>query len=58
MVFTLANGCNGYVPIEEAFRRDGYEPRIGLQSRLQEEAGELMTNALLELLSGAGHKQS
>jgi neutral ceramidase len=51
-IATLANGWHGYVPTREAFNRGGYEPRFAYPSRLVEEAGEMMSEAALELLQG------
>ncbi len=49
-VAELANGWHGYVPTVEAFAHGGYEPRLGLQSRLVPEAGDLMCSTALDLL--------
>jgi neutral ceramidase len=51
-VVTLANGWHGYVPTREAFSRGGYEPRFAYPSRLVEEAGDLLTEAAIDLLNG------
>ena len=50
VVAELANGWHGYVPTVEAFAHGGYEPRLGYQSRLVPEAGDLMCNTALDLL--------
>jgi hypothetical protein len=50
VVATLANGWHGYAPTLEAFARGGYEPRFAYPSRLVPEAGDMMTDAALELL--------
>jgi neutral ceramidase len=50
-VATMANGWHGYVPTEAAFGRGGYEPFLAYQSRLIPEAGDLMTDAALDLLN-------
>ena len=50
LVATLANGWHGYAPTSEAFSRGGYEPRFAYPSRLMPEAGDLMTEAALDLL--------
>jgi hypothetical protein len=52
-VATLANGWHGYVPTLEAFEHGGYEPRFAYSSRLVAEAGDLMTDAAIELLGQA-----
>jgi neutral ceramidase len=49
-VATVANGWHGYVPTPEAFEHGGYEPRFAYSSRLVPEAGDMMTDAALELL--------
>jgi len=49
-VIELANGWHGYVPTIEAFAHGGYEARLGYQSRLVPEAGDLMCDTALELL--------
>jgi neutral ceramidase len=53
MVSTLTNGWHGYVPTAEGFRRGGYEPRLGQQSRLDQGAGPRMTLAALRLVNEA-----
>jgi hypothetical protein len=50
VIATQANGWHGYVPTLEAFERGGYEPFLAYQSRLVPEAGEMMTQAALDLL--------
>lgn len=50
-VAELANGWHGYVPTREAFAHGGYEPRLGFQSRLAPEAGDLMCSAARDLLA-------
>ena len=49
-VAELANGWHGYVPTAEAFAHGGYEPRLGYQSRLVPEVGDLMLSTALDLL--------
>ncbi|ADB52858.1 hypothetical protein [Conexibacter woesei] len=51
MVATLANGWHGYAPTVTAFERGGYEPRLGQQSRLEEQAGPKLVEAAGVLLS-------
>jgi len=50
-VVELANGWHGYVPTREAFAHGGYEARLGYQSRLVPEAGNLMCETALRLLT-------
>jgi hypothetical protein len=56
-VVELANGWHGYVPTVEAFAHGGYEPRLGYQSRLVPEAGDLMCDAALDLLGALRNAQ-
>ena len=51
IVSELSNGWFGYVPTVEAFEHGGYETRIGYQSRLHPEAGDMMVAAALEMLN-------
>ena len=51
-IVELANGWHGYIPTEEAFQHGGYETCLAMQSRLVPEAGRMMTDAALRLLSG------
>jgi neutral ceramidase len=57
IIATQANGWHGYVPTAEAFERGGYEPRLGYQSRLVPEAGELLVAAASELLVELGARE-
>lgn len=49
----LANGCVGYIPTEEALGEHGggYETRLTSYSNLEPAAGQLMTQAALEMAS-------
>lgn len=47
----LANGWQGYIPEEEGIARGGYESCLALQSRLAPEAGRLMADAAIRLLT-------
>lgn len=46
----LANGYYGYLPIEEAFGRGGYETRPGVSSRLDTGAARTITSAFRDML--------
>ena len=46
----MSNGYVGYIPTEEAFRRGGYETRIGNGSKLVPEALRRIGNTSLDLL--------
>lgn len=50
VVCGLTNGWFGYIPTKDAFEHGGYEPRLKYSSRLQPEAGDLMTDAAVQLL--------
>ncbi|MCY2924326.1 MAG: hypothetical protein NT031_02630 [Planctomycetota bacterium] len=54
LVVSCANGMVGYVPTREAFRRGGYETTLGCPSMLAPEAGDLLADAAIALLSGRG----
>jgi hypothetical protein len=47
---TLANGWHGYAPTPAAFDHGGYESQLAYSSRLTPAAGDLLTDAALELL--------
>ena len=51
LVVTHANGMVGYVPHKEAFLRGGYETTFGVGSKLAPEAGDLLADAAIELVS-------
>jgi hypothetical protein len=53
-----ANGMFGYVPPQDAFERGGYECCLGYQSRLEPQAGHLMVEAALRLLTQMNGQQS
>jgi len=46
----LANGYHGYIPTREAFSQGGYEVRVCLGSRFVPEAGEIVSQTILEML--------
>ena len=50
MIVSIANGSHGYIPTLTAFSHGGYEPRFALPSRLEEDAGEMLTEAAIRLL--------
>jgi len=45
----LANGSHGYLPTPEQHRLGGYETWLGT-NRVQEDASEILTRNLLEML--------
>jgi len=53
VVVTLANDWIGYIPHRAAFDEGGYETIFGSQSRLAPEAGEMVVDAAVALLSDA-----
>lgn len=52
-VVELANGCIGYVPTPEAMgpHGGGYEPRLAMSSKLVPEAGKMIADTSVEILS-------
>lgn len=46
----LANGYEGYIPTERAFKEGGYEIRLARSSKVVPGAGEAMVDAALELI--------
>jgi len=50
-VVELANGIIGYVPTVQAFSQGGYEPRLAGSSKLVPEAGGMIVETSLKLLS-------
>jgi hypothetical protein len=50
MVVSIANGSHGYIPTSVAFSHGGYEPRFALPSRLEEDAGDKLTEVAISLL--------
>jgi hypothetical protein len=50
-VVGLANGMVGYVPTGAAFRRGGYETTLSTVSKLAPEAGELLVEAVVDVLA-------
>ncbi|HOZ49410.1 MAG TPA: hypothetical protein PLO37_04210 [Candidatus Hydrogenedentes bacterium] len=50
LIVGYANGQIGYVPHKEAFERGGYETTFGPSSQMGCCAGDLLTNAALELI--------
>jgi len=53
-VVSCANGMVGYVPTREAFRRGGYETTFAGSSRMAPEAGDLLADAAVELVTSQG----
>jgi len=51
LVVGQANGMVGYVPHKEAFLRGGYETTLCGSSRLAPEAGDLLANCAMELIT-------
>ena len=53
-VVELANGWNGYIPTKEAFlRKGGYETKEVTSTMLIPEAGDIVVEAVLEMLANA-----
>ena len=50
-VVCYANGMLGYLPHEEAFRRGGYECTFGPPSMMAPEAGRVLADAAIELIT-------
>ena len=50
MVVGLANGYNGYLPTPAQHKLGGYETWLGT-NRVQQDASEVMTKELLEMLA-------
>ena len=50
MVVACANGMLGYVPTREAFTHGGYETTFGTPSRMAPEAGDLLADAVIQLI--------
>ena len=50
-VVELANGWHGYIPTHEGYEHGGYEARFAYQNRLIEDAGYMIRDTALELLS-------
>ncbi len=50
-VVGAANGMLGYVPHREAFERGGYETTIGMWSKLVPAAGDMLTDAAINLIN-------
>jgi hypothetical protein len=46
-----ANGMVGYVPHKEAFPRGGYETTFGVGSRLAPEAGDILADCAIDLVT-------
>ena len=49
-IVSCANGMIGYVPTREAFKYGGYETTLAQWSKLAPQAGDIITEAILELL--------
>ena len=49
-IIGYANDYVGYIPTLEAFQEGGYEVRLGLASKLDPKAGEMITGIVLEML--------
>lgn len=47
----MGNGCVGYIPTEHAMRNGGYETRLARSSKLAPEAGSMIVEAALRVLT-------
>ncbi len=56
LVVSCANGMVGYVPHKEAFKRGGYETTFGAGSRLGPEAGDILADAAIDLITQGAPK--
>ena len=54
LVVSCANGRLGYVPTKEAFARGGYETTFGPSSCLGEDAGDILADAIVDLIRRRG----
>jgi hypothetical protein len=54
LVVSCANGMVGYVPTAAAFARGGYETTFAASSRLAPEAGDVLADAAVDGVRGAG----
>lgn len=56
LVVECANGQIAYIPTKDAFQRGGYETTFGPPSWLAPEAGDLLTDAAVELIQANGYQ--